>query len=331
MTIKSREIHLRARPQGAPTLADFELAEVVLPEPADGEVAVRNRFLSVDPYMRGRMNDVKSYVPPFALGKPLEGGALGEVVASRVADLPVGALVTSMYGWREAFVAPAAMVRAVPPTERPSDYLGVLGLTGLTAWYGLELVGVKAGDRVFVSAAAGAVGIIAGQLAKLRGCRVVGSAGGPDKVAMLTRELGFDAAFDYKAGRLTEQLAAAAPDGIDVYFDNVGGDHLEAALNGLRPFGRVIACGMISRYNDERPAPGPSNLSMIVGKRLTIKGFIVSDAMARLPEMIAEVAPLLAAGTLHVRETVIEGIARTPEAFLALLAGGNTGKMLVKV
>ncbi|MCE9578618.1 MAG: NADP-dependent oxidoreductase [Deltaproteobacteria bacterium] len=327
--MKSREIRLRSRPRGTPTPDDFELAEVDVPEPGDGEIVVKNRVMSVDPYMRGRMNDVKSYVPPFALGKAMEGGAVGEVVASRAASAPVGTLVMSMFGWREAFVAPATSVQVVPPSKTPSVYLGVLGLTGLTAWVGLELVGVKAGDRVFISAAAGAVGSIAGQLAKHRGCRVVGSAGGAAKVALLTGELGFDAAFDYKAGDVAGQLAAAAPDGIDVYFDNVGGDHLEAAMGAMRPFGRISACGMISRYNDQRPEPGPSNMAMIVGKRLTIKGFIVSDSMARLPEMHAEVAPLLAQGKLHARETVIEGIARAPEAFLSLLAGGNVGKMVV--
>jgi NADPH-dependent curcumin reductase CurA len=330
--MNSREIRLRSRPNGWPTAANFELAEVELAEPNEGDVVVRNHYLSVDPYMRGRMNDVKSYVPPFVVGKAMEGGAVGEVIGSRSDKVPVGSWVLSMQGWREAYVAPASQVQVVSSKMGSmSDYLGVLGVTGMTAWVGLNLVDTKAGDRVFISAAAGAVGSIAGQIAKHRGCFVVGSAGGAAKVEMVKRELGFDAAFDYKTGNLVEQLTAAAPQGIDVYFDNVGGDHLEAALAVLRPRGRVIACGAISRYNDERPSPGPSNLAMVIGKRLTIKGFIVSDHMNELPAFFAEVGPLLAAKKLVVKETVVDGLDRMPEAFLELLRGGNTGKMLIKL
>jgi NADPH-dependent curcumin reductase CurA len=330
--MKSREIRLRARPRGWPTADNFEFAEVEVPEPAEGEVLVRNHYLSVDPYMRGRMNDVKSYVPPFALGKAMEGGAVGEVVASRSDKVPVGAWVLSMQGWREAFTAPVAAVQVVDKKmPRMSDYLGVLGVTGMTAWVGLNLVDTKAGDRVFISAAAGAVGSIAGQIAKHRGCFVIGSAGGPAKVAMVKDEFGFDAAFDYKTGNLVEQITAASPQGIDVYFDNVGGDHLEAALATLRPRGRVIACGAIAQYNNEKPAPGPSNLAMVIGKRLTIKGFIVSDHMSELPAFFAEVGPLLLAGKLVVKETVVSGLDAMPGAFLDLLSGGNVGKMLVKL
>ncbi len=330
--MNSREIRLRARPTGWPTADNFELAEAEVPEPADGEVLVRNHYLSVDPYMRGRMNDVKSYVPPFVIGKAMEGGAVGEVIESRTDKIPVGSWVLSMQGWREAFVAPAQAVQVVDrKMPRMSDYLGVLGVTGMTAWVGLNLVDTKAGDRVFISAAAGAVGSIAGQLAKHRGCFVVGSAGGAAKAAMVKEELGFDASFDYRAGDLTQQLAATAPQGIDVYFDNVGGDHLEAALAALRPRGRVIACGAISLYNNERPQPGPSNLSLIIGKRLTIKGFIVSDHMNELPAFFAEVGPLVLGGKLVVRETVVEGLDRMPGAFLDLMRGGNVGKMVVKL
>ncbi len=330
--MKSREIRLRSRPVGWPTADNFEFAEVEVPEPAEGEVTVKNRYLSVDPYMRGRMNDAKSYVPPFQLGKVMEGGAVGEVVASRSDKVPVGSWVLSMQGWREAFTAPQSAVQVVDKKmPRMSDYLGVLGVTGMTAWVGLNLVDTKAGDRVFISAAAGAVGSLAGQLAKHRGCFVVGSAGGPEKVALLKEELGFDAAFDYKQGRLVEQLAACAPQGIDVYFDNVGGDHLEAALAAMRPRGRIASCGMISAYNDATPTPGPSNLSMIIGKRLTIRGFIVSDHMAELPAFFAEVGPLLLAGKLVVKETLVHGLDAMPGAFLDLMRGANTGKMLIEL
>lgn len=334
--MNSREIRLRSRPAGWPTADNFEFAEVEVPPPADGEVLVRNHYLSVDPYMRGRMNDVKSYVPPFVLGKAMEGGAVGEVVESRSDKIPVGSWVLSMQGWREAFTAPAQVLQVVDrKMPRMSDYLGVLGVTGMTAWVGLNLVDTKAGDRVFISAAAGAVGSIAGQLAKHRGCFVVGSAGGPAKAALVKEELGFDASIDYKAAadarELTAALTAAAPQGIDVYFDNVGGDHLEAALAAMRPRGRIAACGAISLYNEERPVPGPSNLAQIVGKRLTMKGFIVSDHMNELPAFFAEVGPLVLGGKLVVRETVVEGLDRMPGAFLDLMRGGNVGKMLIKL
>jgi NADPH-dependent curcumin reductase CurA len=328
--MRSREIRLAARPVGWPTAETFAFAEVELREPAEGEIVVKNRFLSVDPYMRGRMNDAKSYVPPFKVGAALEGSAVGEVIASRAPGVAVGDVVLSMFGWREAFVAPAAMVRVVDrDVPRLSDYLGVLGLTGMTAWYGLRLVGLKAGDRVFVSGAAGAVGMIVGQLAKRLGCYVVGSAGSAEKVALLTGELGFDRAFDYKQGRLLEQLTEAAPEGIDVYFDNVGGDHLEAAISAMRPFGRIAVCGAIAQYNDEAPRPGPRNLMMIIGKRLMIRGFIVSDAVAETPTFLAEVAPLVRAGALKAPETCVDGLDAMPAAFLSLLRGGNTGKMVI--
>jgi len=333
---RSREIQLASRPQGHATRDNFKLVETELPEPGDGEVLVRNLFLSVDPYMRGRMNDVPSYVPPFQIGKPLEGGAVGEVVASRAEGFAAGDFVSSNLGWREAFVAPARELHKVDPSVQPlSIYLGALGAPGFTAWVGLNLVDVKAGDRVFISAAAGAVGSIAGQLAKQRGCRVVGSAGSEAKVRFLLEHLGFDAAFNYKdfshEGSLVKALNAAAPDGIDVYFDNVGGDHLEAALSALRRNGRIIACGAISRYEDETPPPGPRNLALMIGKRLTMKGFIVMDWFHQFNDFLADVGLLVAAGKLHCRETVVEGIENAPQAFLDLLQGGNVGKMIVKL
>jgi NADPH-dependent curcumin reductase CurA len=328
----SSEIRLASRPKGWPTADNFALVRVETPPPADGQVLVRNLYMSVDPYMRGRMNDVKSYVPPFQVGQPLEGAAVGEIVESRAAGLKPCDLVTSTLGWREAFVANAKDVRRVSRGVEPlSAYLGVLGMTGLTAWVGLNLVDVKAGDLVFVSAAAGAVGSVAGQLAKLRGCRVVGAAGSAEKVKVLVNEFGFDAAFNYKDGDIAEQLSVAAPDGIDVYFDNVGGEHLEAALSAMRKHGRIVACGAISRYNDETPRPGPCNLFLIIGKRLTIRGFIVTDSLGQMPTFLKEVSGYLAEGKLRAKETVVEGLERAPQAFIDLLRGENIGKMIVKL
>ena len=324
----SREIRLVARPAGMPTDGDFELASVNVGAPADGQVLVRNLIMSVDPYMRGRMNDVKSYVPPFELHVAMQGDCIGEVVESHAAGFAMGDIVQSFFGWREYYCADATQVRKVDPAVTPrSVWLGVLGVTGFTAWAGMQVVDVKAGDRVFISGAAGGVGIVAGQLAKLRGCTVIGSAGSAAKVRMLTEELGFDAAFNYRDGAVYRQLMAAAPQGIDVYFDNVGGDHLEAAISALRPFGRVAACGSISGYND--PVPGPRNMAMIIGKRLTIKGFIVSDFEPQRTAFQAEVGGLLANGSLQSRETTLHGIEQAPAAFLSLFSGGNTGKMLV--
>jgi NADPH-dependent curcumin reductase CurA len=279
--------------------------------------------------MRGRMNDVKSYVPPFKLGEALDGGAVGEVVESRAPGLAPGDAVLSSRGWREAFVAPARELTRVDRSVPLSHYLGALGMPGMTAWIGLNLVETKASDCVFVSGAAGAVGSVAGQLAKLRGCRVVGSAGSEEKVRLLTQELGFDAAFSYKDGDLAKKLGAAAPDGISVYFDNVGGDQLEAAIGALRPHGRIAACGAISRYNDDKAVPGPRNMFFFVTKRLTMKGFIVTDSLDKRPAFLAEVGPLVAQGKVRVKETVVSGIERAPQAFLDMLAGGNVGKMLV--
>jgi len=329
---KSRELRLASRPTGFPGPDNFALAEVALPEPGPGEVLVRNTVMSVEPYMRGRMNDTKSYVPPFAIGAPLEGSAVGFVVASNDASLPAGTWVQSMLGWREYALANAKVFQAIDTRLAPaSAYLGVLGVPGLTAWAGLKFVGeLKSTDVVFISSAAGGVGSIAGQLVKLAGATAIGSAGGAEKVAYLTTTLGYDAAFDHHGGNIAAKLAAAAPGGIDLYFDNVGGEQLEAALGALRPFGRVAACGMISGYNEEMP--GPRNMMQIIGKRLRIQGFIVIDYMKHIPEFLAEVGPELRAGKIVAPETYFDGIDAAPRAFDALLRGGtHVGKILVRL
>ena len=331
----SRQINLAARPKGEPVPSDFEMVEVDVAEPADGEVVVANRFMSVDPYMRGRMNDTRSYVPPFAIGEALQGGAVGEVVESRSDDLAVGDLVVHGLGWREFAVVSAAQTQPASAVDGValSANLGVLGMPGLTAYAGLlEVAAFEEGDAVFVSGAAGAVGSVVGQIARLKGAsRVIGSAGSDEKVALLTDELGFDAAFNYKSGSVTKQLLAAAPDGIDVYFDNVGGDHLEAAIHALNVFGRVALCGAISVYNNTEPAPGPNNLTLAIGKQLTLRGFIVSTFDSMRPEFVDEVGGWLADGSLRYEETVVHGIENAPDAFIGLLDGANTGKMVVEI
>ena len=328
--LTSREIRLASRPCGIPTAANFTLAWADSEPLRDGEVLVRNLFMSVDPYMRGRMNEGKSYVPPFELGKPLSGGAVGDVIESRAREFKPGDVVTSNFGWREYFVASPRDLHAVSREIQPlSAYLGVLGMTGMTAWAGLNLVEVKAGDVIFISGAAGAVGNVAGQLAKLRGCRVIGSAGSAEKVRFLQEECGFDGAFNYKAGPVLAQLNREAPDGIDVYFDNVGGETLEAALSALRVHGRIIACGGISGYNLETPRPGPSNLFNMITKRLTMRGLIVSDWLDRRAEFEEEMGEYFKAGEVKNRETLVKGIDQAVDAFIGLFQGKNVGKMVV--
>lgn len=328
--IISREIQLVSRPNGMPTAANFAIAQTEIKPLQDGQVLVRNLYLSVDPYMRGRMNEGKSYVPPFELGKALEGGAVGEVIESRAPEFKPGDVVTSNYGWREYFTAAPKELHPVSREIQPlSVYLGALGMTGMTAWVGLNLVEVKAGDTIFISGAAGAVGNVAGQLAKLRGCHVIGSAGSAEKVKFLLEECGFDRAFNYNSGPVLEQLNQAAPDGIDVYFDNVGGETLQAALSELRVHGRIIACGSISGYN--KPQPGPNNLFNMIGKRLTMKGLIVGDWLDRQSEFEREVGGYFQAGKLKNQETVVVGIDQAAGAFIGLFEGKNLGKMVVKL
>ncbi|MCO1597848.1 NADP-dependent oxidoreductase [Micromonospora sp. RHAY321] len=329
----NREIHLASRPQGWPTEENFRLVETDVPTPGPGQIVVRNQYMSVDPYMRGRMNDVKSYVAPFALDAPLDGAAIGEVVASEAANIAVGDTVLHGLGWREYALLDATAARAVDPSIAPvSAYLSVLGMTGLTAYAGLlEVAAMKPGETVFVSAAAGAVGSLVGQIAKLKGAgRVVGSAGSPAKVERL-RALGFDAAFDYHDGPVRDSLRAAAPDGVDVYFDNVGGDHLEAAISAMNLHGRVAICGMIAQYNATEPPAAPRNLALVIGKRLTLRGFLVNDHNDVRAAFVRDVAGWLREGTLSYDETIVDGIENAPAAFLGLLRGENLGKMLVRV
>jgi NADPH-dependent curcumin reductase CurA len=284
--------------------------------------------------MRGRMNDVKSYVPPFRLGEPLEGGAIGTVIQSRSPDLAKGDLVLHMLGWRDEAVLPARQARKVTVVQglSPSVYLGVLGMPTLTAYVGLlDIAALKPGEVVFVSGAAGAVGSMAGQIAKLKGAgRVIGSAGTDEKVRWL-REIGFDVAFNYRSGSVVDQLRQAAPDGIDVYFDNVGADHLDAALVMLNNHGRVAMCGAIAHYNATEPPAGPSNLGLVVPKRLTLRGFIIIDHQHRTPDMIADVSGWLREGKITHAETIVDGLDHAPGAFIDLLRGANTGKMLVRL
>lgn len=330
----SREIRLAARPVGEPGPHHFALADAPVPEPADGQIVVRNSWMSVDPYMRGRMDDAPSYIPPFRLGEAMEGAAVGEVIASRSAETPVGATVSHFLGWREYAVLDASAATVVDTALAPAQaYLGVLGTTGLTAYTALTRTApVREGDTVFVSAASGAVGSVAGQLARQLGAaRVIGSAGGPEKTRRLVADFGYDAALDHRAGRLEEQLAEAAPDGVDVYLDNVGGDHLRAAIDAMRPGGRIAMVGAISAYNAQAPVPGPDNLFQAAAKELTLRGMLVSNWLDLFPEWIGKAAPWLADGTLRAEETVVDGIERAPEAFLGMMRGANTGKMLVRL
>ena len=332
MTV-SREIRLKSRPVGLPTADNFELATVTLSAPGPGQVQVRNSWMTVDPYMRGRMNDVQSYTPPFQIGEALQGGAVGEVIVSNDPSFAVGDTVQSFFGWREAFNAPAAGIQKLDTHGLPIQaFLGVAGMPGMTAYVGLlRTAALKDGDVVFVSGGAGAVGQIVAQIAKLKGHTVIASAGGADKMAYL-KSLGVDHVIDYKAeSDLTAALMRAAPGGIDVYFDNVGGAHLEAALMAAKPFGRFALCGAISQYNATDGGPGIRGLIMAVGKQLRIEGFIVSTHADMQPAFVADMTKWIGEGKVQWRETVEEGVENAPTAFLKLFSGGNLGKMLVRL
>ena len=331
----SRAWHLVSRPEGMPTAQNFDLREVALPALQDGQLRVRNLWLSVDPYMRGRMNDVKSYVPPFALDAPLEGGAIGEVVESAAEGFAPGDKVLHMSGWRDEAVVDAKGLLKLPDAGvDPQLFLGILGVTGSTAYFGLlDAASAKEGDTVFVSAAAGAVGSAVVQIAKARGMTVIGSAGGAEKCEFV-RSLGADAVVDYRAGPVLKGLVRAmkevGKDGVDVYFDNVGGDHLDAALALASKDSRFAICGMIDIYNSAEPTR-LRFIARIIAMRIRLKGFIVFDYQPRMQEFLAEMIPWLKSGKVKSEETVVEGLEQTPEAFLGLFSGKNRGKMLVRL
>ncbi|SIS21939.1 NADP-dependent oxidoreductase [Williamsia sterculiae] len=336
MSVVSTQIQLVQRPHGWPEPSDFRTAEVTYGDVQPGHVRVRNEFISVDPYMRGRMMDTRSYVPPFQIGETMTGGAVGRVVESAVDDLPVGTLVLHQFGWRDIAQESADGFRAVPepPAGHPSSvYLGVLGLTGFTAYVGLlDIAQFTENDVVFVSGAAGAVGTIVGQIAKLKGSpRVIGSAGSKEKVEVLTAKYSYDVAFDYKTAPVRRQLAQAAPDGIDVYFDNVGGDHLEAALDAFNDGGRAALCGAISQYNSTSRPEGPDNMANIITRGLTLRGFIVAKHSDLMSAFNREMSQWLADGEVDYDETVVDGIGNSADAFIGMMRGQNTGKMVVKV
>ena len=327
----SKAWHLKSRPEGMPTADNFELKEIDLPPVGEGMIRVRNRWLSVDPYMRGRMNDVKSYVPPFQLGQPLEGGAVGEVVESKADGFAAGDLVLHFGGWRDEAMVPAQAARKLPDLgAEPQSFLGVLGTTGATAYFGLlDVASAKEGDVVFASAAAGAVGSVVVQIAKAKGMTAIGSAGGEEKCDYV-RSLGADAVIDYRAGDLVKSLSAAAPEGIDVYFDNVGGDHLDAALAVARNHARFAICGMIEGYNKREPT-SLRYLMRVIAARIRLQGFLVFDYQSRMDEFYRDMGGWLKSGAVKSRETVAEGLEQAPEGFLGLFKGANVGKMLVRL
>ena len=334
-SVTSREIHLRSRPHGLPTAENFALVSVEVPTPSHpDQVLVRNRFISVDPYMRGRMRDTRSYTAPFGLDEPLTGGAVGEVVGSTSDQFAEGDFVLHMFGWREYALAEPRQLTKVDPSLAPlQSFLGVLGMPGMTAYVGLLDIGKpQPGETVFVSGAAGAVGSEVCQIAKIQGCRVVGSTGSQVKARWLEEVAGVDVAINYKeTSNLRRELKKACPDGIDVYFENVGGVHLEAALQYMNNSGRIAVCGMISMYNATSAQPGPANLALMIGRRLKMQGFIVSDHLERRDDFLRDVSGWMREGTLKWEETILDGIESTPEAFIGLFHGENLGKMLVKV
>ena len=336
VTKVSKEISLTEYPYGMPTENNFKLVQVHISEPTkEGEFLVRNIWMSVDPYMRGRMREgSNSYIPPFKLGQPLEGACVGQIITSNNNQFTVGEYVLGMLGWREYWLSNGSDVIKVNPNIAPiQSFLGTFGMTGLTAYVGLLKIGeLKEGDTVFVSAASGAVGSVACQIAKTKGCHVIGSAGSEEKVKWLVDQAGIDNAFNYKEVKdISEHLRKICPDKIDIYFDNVGGKHLEAALDNMKTFGRIVLCGMISQYNSSSPLPAPSNLMLAITNRLKLQGFIVRDHYNMLNEFHAAMAKWVGQGNIKWKETVSEGLENAPKAFLGLFKGENFGKMLVKI
>lgn len=330
----NKQIRLAGRPDGWVTENDFKLTEAPVTGPSDGQILVRNVFMSVGPYMRGRMNDTKSYVPPFQVGEVLQAGVVGEVLESRNPAFAKGDYVNGMLGWENYSLSNGQGIYKIAKGDVPlSWHLGILGMPGMTAYVGLfKIANAKAGETVFVSAASGAVGSIVGQLAKIHGCRVTGCAGSEEKLKLLKKEFGYDAAFNYRSSHsLTRSIAEICPKGIDVDFENVGGDVFEAALWNMRTYGRIALCGMVANYNDDRAGPGPRGMMSVIGKRLTIRGFIVTDHPEACREYVTKAAQWLAEGKLRYRETVVQGIENAPAAFIDMLKGNKVGKQIVQL
>jgi NADPH-dependent curcumin reductase CurA len=331
----NRQWLLARRPEGMVSPDDFELREEPVPEPGDGEFLVRNLYLSLDPAMRGWMSDAPSYIPPVGLGEVMRGATIGRIEASNNPEYGVGDRVVGTFGWQDYAVARGG--GPMPPTKVPEGVpdtlpLGALGMTSLTAYFGLKDIGrPQPGETVLVSGAAGATGSVVGQLAKLWGCRAVGIAGGPEKCAWLTDELGFDGAVDYRSEKVGRRVRELCPDGVNVFFDNVGGEILEAALANLAMHARVVLCGAISTYNAEGPPPGPRNYMQLLVKRSRMEGFLVFDFLKRTDEAMAELVPAVMEGKIKYREDVRDGLERAPETLVELYTGGNTGKLLVKI
>jgi NADPH-dependent curcumin reductase CurA len=328
----NRQVLLASRPAGAVSEANFKLVESPIPVPRDGQFLVRNHWLSLDPYMRGRMDEAKSYAKYVELGEVMEGGTVGEVIDSHHPKFPPGQFVAGQFGWQEYALSDGTGVRKIDPKQAPLSYfLGVLGMPGVTAWVGLiNIAQPKAGETVVVSAAAGAVGSVVGQLAKLHGCRAIGIAGGQAKCDYVVRELGFDACIDYKAGRLSDDLAAAAPQGIDVSFENVGGEVMDTVLRFMNPFARITLCGMVSQYDSAEPY-GMRNMRSFLVNRIRLQGFIVTDRAELWRPALAELGTHVAAGRIKYRESIAHGIENAPRAFIGMLHGENLGKQLVKL
>jgi len=331
--MQNKEIRLASRPAGVPTLENFQFVETEVPKPQSNEVLVRMLYLSVDPYLRGRMREGRSYVAPFEVGQVIKSLAVGEVVESASPKFQPGDIVSGQFGWCLYDVANADALMKVVPGVSPTTALGVLGATGLTAYFGLLDVGQpKAGETVVVSGAAGAVGIVVCQIAKLKGCRVVGTAGSDEKCDYLRRELGVDAAINYKtAGNMFDALKDACPNGIDVYFDNVGGDVSDAVMPLITNGARVVICGQISMYNDEAPPLGPRPQRYLLTNSARMEGFIVTKYMSRFAEGIQQLAQWFTSGQLKSAETIVEGFENTPNAFIGLFSGENLGKQIVKI
>jgi NADPH-dependent curcumin reductase len=328
----NRQILLKSRPEGPPSLDNFELAESPIPEPGEGEVLMRIAYLSLDPYMRGRMSAVQSYAKPAAVGQPMVGGTVGEILKSRNPKFLVGDIVVGHGGWQEYALSSGAGLRKLDPAAAPvSTALGVLGMPGMTAYVGLLEIGQpKPGDTVVVAAASGAVGSVVGQIAKIKGARAVGIAGGAEKCCFVADELGFDACVDHRASDFVQRLEAACPNGIDVYFENVGGAVQQTVWPLLNDFARIPVCGLIAQYNAMSPMPGPDMFS-VLRKRLLLRGFIVSDFAAKQGDFLREASEWVRTGRLKYREDIVDGLERAPASFLGLLAGKNFGKMLVRV